>query len=108
MPQYIVSVMHSKTGHRYWLEWSTIVDAPTMICEGLAEFVEYYLREYGVRSELELCGRLGRVAGHGSSAVAANQSPRELLAGNRAGPNETELSSWDEIIDHTLQATDNA
>jgi len=67
-----------------YVEWSTVVDAPvTYICDR-AEAVQ----EWGEQ-------RVTRADFHVSSAWPAEfqaATPGDFIAGNRAGPDETELS----------------
>ncbi len=84
MPRYIVKIKE------FYLEWSTVVDAPVTFGMPLNEFQSYYLGEYGLASISELEARLRRVDEKGVSAKYANLA--ELLSDNRAGPNETNLS----------------
>lgn len=90
MPRYIV-----KLDGKY-LEWSTVVDAPVTEGKTLEEFKADYQLRYGINSMKELGGRLARVEAKGTSSQI-DDSIDELILGNRAGENETELSK-DELI----------
>jgi hypothetical protein len=85
MPSYIVKI------DNFYLEWSTVVDAPTTFGMSLDEFKEYYQEEYGKRAMSELSQRLERVEEQGVSSYLDN-SLEDLVLCNRAGPKETELS----------------
>lgn len=74
-----------------YAEYSTIVDAPIVVCASLSEFREYYLSEYGTSSATELERRLERVDQKGTSALT-DPDVRDTIRGNRAGPNEKNLS----------------
>jgi hypothetical protein len=74
----------------YYLEWSTIVDAPVTYGMTLDEFTEYYQAEYGLSAMAELPERLERVNRFGCSAKDG-YSIDNLMSFNRAGPNETSL-----------------
>lgn len=76
----------------YFLEWSTIVDAPVTCGMSLNEFKDYYLKEHGRINFDGLQYRLQRVEAHGTSSMDTNETPHSIMAGNRAGPNETSLS----------------
>lgn len=91
MPRYIVKLTHE--GKDYYLDWSTIVDAPVTYGMSLEEFKAYYHDEYGRKEcELGLRERLERVEAKGTSARDACGSLTVLLRTNRAGDNEERLS----------------
>lgn len=75
----------------YYLEWSTIVDAPVTFGMSLEQFKEYYQGEYGRSSMVDLERRLERAEKFGTSSLNDSRTD-ELIAGNRAGPNETSLT----------------
>ena len=81
----------------YYLEWSTIVDAPITYGMKLKEFKEFYKDEYGNRGMEELPKRLERVENQGVSAYHPYNNLENLITGNRAGDNEEELTKQ-EII----------
>ena len=91
MPRYIV-----KLRDRY-MEWSTVVDAPTTYGMTLEEFRAHYEHEYGVaavhggHNMPPLRERMLRVAQQGTSANFP-LTVEQLIAGNRAGPDEATLS----------------
>lgn len=91
MPRYIVKLKD------LYFEYSTIVDAPVSYGLSLDEFKEYYAWEHGQDGMIGLQRRLDRVEKFGSSS-AFGESAEEVLEGNRAGPNETELTI-DEIYE---------
>lgn len=76
-----------------YLEWSTIVDAPTTFGMTLNDFKKYYRQMYGEDGAKNLDSRLARVAEHGSSALPPCYWMPDLLVGNRAGPDESTLTS---------------
>lgn len=80
----------------YFFEWSTVTDAPCTTGASRAEFEEYYREQYGEQGARSLPERLDRAIKYGTSSIEP-MSVHDLIAGNRAGPNETELS-LDEII----------
>ena len=89
MGQYIVKL------DDYYLTWSTVVDAPTEFGMMLDEFNDEYQRRYGEEGMDILPYRMARVKAKGNSANDLTND--DLLAANRAGPNETELTR-EEIV----------
>lgn len=82
----------------YYLEWSTVVDAPITFGMSLEDFKEYYLEEYGRNGmEFDFQQRMERVEKYGTSSHL-HSSVDDLIAFNRAGNNETRLTK-DQIID---------
>ena len=77
----------------YYLEWSTIVDAPVTWGMSFSAFQDYYLREYGESGFEELDSRMKRVVKKGHSAFGDFD-----IDFNRAGTDEACLSR-DEIIE---------
>jgi hypothetical protein len=94
MPRYIVKIVDD--GVPYYLEWSTIVDAPVTYGMSLEEFKEYYKSKYGEEGFAKLDERLERVEKFGSSTVDG-WTALDVISGNRAGLNERELT-FDEIV----------
>ena len=82
MPRYICHY-----GGKFF-EWSTVIDAPLTEEMSAAEFRKYYAFQYGQRSLNDIEQRMKRAVETGSSAGIYLE---EILAENRAGPNETEL-----------------
>ena len=72
----------------YYLEWSTVVDAPVTWGMSLSAFMDYYQNEYGVAGMNELDVRLARVTKKGNSAIGGRFS----VGYNRAGLNESQLT----------------
>ena len=83
MPRYIIKI------DEYYLEWSTVVDAPTTYGMPLDEFRDFYRDEYGKSGMGELDQRLKRVEDFGTSSIIV--SLEDLLEHNRAGPDETSI-----------------
>lgn len=95
MPRYII-----KLNEKY-LIWSTIVDAPIsngMTKDELIEWIEYHNGQDGL---FDLPDRLERVDAKGVSAFNY-ASVDELIAHNRAGPEESCLTK-DEIIEQYVR-----
>jgi hypothetical protein len=96
MPRYI-ALVHYK-GRPLYFEWSTIVDAPVTYGMSLEEFKQHYRERYGSEGMRVLGDRLDRVHVNGTSSLARGYHTVDaLIEGNRAGPNESELSK-EELI----------
>ena len=80
----------SGEGKDFYLEWSTVVDAPLTGGMSLAEFEEYYRQEYGNQGMQQLPQILERLERTGCSAHGITLD--EVLIANHAGNNETEIS----------------
>ncbi len=81
-----------------YLEWSTIVDAPTSYAYPLEAFRKYYRWRYGESGTEQLQVRLDRADKNGISSFGFEPGDYEaLFRWNRAGENETTLSR-DEIL----------
>ena len=78
----------------FYLEYSTIVDAPVTDGMKLREFTDYYKSQYGEEGLEGLPARLARVEEKGTSAFA-DVDVDDTLSCNRAGPNETTLTRED-------------
>lgn len=85
MPRYII-----KLGN-FYLEWSTVVDAPVTFGMPIEEFKEYCQAEYGRNGCRDLERRLERVEECGTSSLGL-LTPFEIMKGNRAGRDESKLS----------------
>lgn len=83
MPEYIIRIPHK--GKDYYLNWSTIVDAPVSPGFTRDEFDIY------MGNTEKYHKRMARVDKNGTSALN-QQSVASLLSFNRAGPNEERLS----------------
>jgi hypothetical protein len=105
-----------------YVEWSSVVDAPSSSVMNHQELEQYlkatHEREEGLFYEqdpklkalkMELVAtkisqRLARLAQKGTSAVDEDVTVDTVIAGNRAGPNETELSIKEIIELYTYSA----
>ena len=85
MPKFIVKL------HDYYMEFSTIVDAPTTFGMKRAEFEDYYRKQYGESGMRELPARMERVDANGTSALN-KECVADMMRFNHAGPNERRLS----------------
>jgi len=74
-----------------YFEWSTVSDSPTTWGMTLDDFREYVKEEYGQNGIRRLDRRLQRVEEYGTSFLF-EKNARQVIAYNRAGPNETELT----------------
>lgn len=61
MPSFIIKVKDEKFNKDYYMEWSTIVDAPVTYGMSLDEFKEYYKEQYGIKGMEGLEDRMTRV-----------------------------------------------
>jgi hypothetical protein len=96
MPRYIAKFTDG--GESWYLDWSSVVDAPVTCGMSLDEFREYYREEYGPGAMDGLEERLARVKEKGTSA-RLHDSVESLIRCNRAGAGETRLTMA-QIIDH--------
>lgn len=97
MPRYIVKLHDDRDNKDYYLEWSTIVDAPVTYFMSKKEFEEYYKEEYGNSGMHDLKDRMERVEEKGTSAYMYDNA-LSVIECNRAGENGAELSLY-ELID---------
>lgn len=110
MPRYICKT--NVDGVDYYLEWSTVVDAPVTYGMPLEEFESYYRIRYGTSqterytfgkevAPSELDKRMERVEKFGTSCVYGT-SFESMASGNRAGDNEEELT-FEQIVDKFIR-----
>jgi len=91
MAKHIIKLNDKKHDRDYYLEWSTVVDAPVTNGMSKKEFEQYYQEEYGNSSIGELHERMKRVEEKGTSSQVY-KSVESLILCNRAGYDETELT----------------
>lgn len=91
MPTYIIKINDPKDNQDYYLEWSTVVDAPVTYGLSLEDFKEYYKDRYGRDGMARIDERLVRVEQTGTSSQMPGDNLDEMLVANRAGPDETEI-----------------
>ncbi len=89
MARFLLKLSHEDKS--WYLEWSTVVDAPVARFDSLEELKEYYQAEYGRSGMLDLDQRLFRVEQKGTSSLI-HKSADDLISYNRAGANETCLT----------------
>lgn len=98
MPTYIIKLKDEKFNRDYYMEWSTVVDAPVTYGMNLEDFKNYYKNQYGVSGLSKLDARLERVEKTGTSGYPPFDNLQELVFPNRAGKGEKEIG-LDEILD---------
>ena len=91
MPRYIFKIEDEKFNKDYYLEWSTVVDAPVTRGMNKEEFYQYYLKTYGTGKSSELASRLLRTEKQGSSCRDDLEGTQHYFEYNRAGENESSL-----------------
>lgn len=96
MGRAIIKLTDPKTKKTYYLEWSSIVDAPVTYGLSLNQFREYYKDEYGRQGMEELPRHLERVEKTGTSTRTC--SLQDILDQNRAGENEKRITK-EQIIE---------
>lgn len=102
MPHYIIKL--ERSGIEYYMEWSTVVDAPVSEALSLDQFKSWYFAYHFPKNSEELEERLRRVEATGTSAISISsetETAQDFILYNRAGENESCLTS-DEIIDRYL------
>ena len=90
MPNFIIKL------DDYYLEYSTIVDAPITYGLKRADFDNYYRREYGIAGLDTYEERMRRVDENGTSEIGAT-SVEETILCNRAGYDETKITKQEMI-----------
>ena len=94
MALYIMKLTDPKDNKEYYLEWSSVVDAPVTYGADINTFKQYYERQYGKAGMQKLKERLRRVEKQGTSC-AFGSTLDEMIACNRAGTNECKISKED-------------
>lgn len=94
MPRFIVRLTDS--GKDYYLEWSTVVDAPVSYGMPRREFQQYYRERYGF-SGYPLAKRLERADTDSRCSSLVGHTLDELISSNSAGDHEACLT-LEEII----------
>jgi len=102
MPRYIVKLTDSRDGKDYYLDWSTVVDAPVGGAIGYEAFESYYVQTYGTDSIYGLDKRMERVRAKGTSAHLY-ESGESLISFNMVGYGVDEIegncATPEQIID---------
>ena len=76
----------------WYLEWSSVVDAPVTYGMTLDELKAHTKEQYGQQGLDVLPERLARVEATGTSSMMGDRSVEEFIRGNRAGKGETCLT----------------
>ena len=100
MARYIIKIHDEKFNKDYYLEWSTVTDAPASFGYSSEEFRKYYKEKYGPEAVLLLDERLKRVEKRGVSARAPLDDLEEFLENNRAGENGQQISQEEILEDY--------
>jgi hypothetical protein len=79
-------------GKDYYMEWTTICDAPATYGMSLEEFTQYYGEWYGKQGLAELPERLARIGDGEGTGFHGERDIQSILCVNRAGKNETKLT----------------
>ena len=87
----ILKLTDHTTKNDFYLEWSTVADAPLSNGMDIVNFIAYYRAKHGSKRLAQLWDRLKRVEDKGTSSYG-HDSARSVLAGNRAGENESYLT----------------
>jgi len=92
-----VKLTDKKANKDYYLEWSTVVDAPVTKGMPLDEFKEYYRKRNGDDAFVKLPERLERVEAKGTSSIQ-DKDVADTISLNRAGEAECHLD-YDDLIE---------
>src|SRR5690349_9699012 len=98
MGRTIIKFTDQTTGKEYFLEWSSIVDAPITFGMDWESFQKHYRKQYGNEGMKDLPERMDRVNKNGHSSIFSG-SVEDFIADNCAGKDGTELTIA-EIIEH--------
>lgn len=90
MPRLPLKLHDNMTENDYYLEWSTIVDAPTTGGFEWGTFQALYQQCYAEYPE--------RMARLDAVRQMTREEAEEIIASNRAGPRESELT-YEELLD---------
>lgn len=90
-------------GKDFYLDWSTVIDAPISNGMSLEEFKEYYKQLYGEEKVTQLSERLKRVEETGCSARYTTLD--HILSCNRAGENERRISKKEILRKYCLESS---
>lgn len=94
MPTHIVRLPYA--GRDFYLEWSTVVDAPASPPMSLVEFTAYYRERYGAERAERPPLRMERVHATGASERGVD-NVTDTVGFNRAGPDESCL-----LVEHIV------
>lgn len=91
MPRHILKLTDPSDGQAYYLVWSTVVDAPITGGMSREALREHWREQEGVAGLREMDRAMDRVEATGVSSPRY-RDPSDLLKGNRAGEDESELT----------------
>ena len=100
MPRYIIKLPCD--GEDFYLEWSSIVDAPVTSGMTLEEFEAYYREQYGQCGMDRLPERMERVNETGASDGLNRDPVEDWIAFNYAGDDGRQITV-DEIVDKYIR-----
>lgn len=92
MGRFIMKLHDDKENKDYYLEWSTVVDAPVTYGMSLEEFKQHYIEAYGSQEMKNLEERLARVEEKSISAHHPYDRLNSYFEFNRAGKKGGTLS----------------
>lgn len=96
MARTILRLEDSRDGAAFYLEWSSVVDAPITFGLTREEMAVYHRDEYGrLDHELHFARRMKAAD---ENKFQFGLTAEKIIAGNRAGPDESELT-YEEIVD---------
>lgn len=96
MPRYLIK-LEDNEGCAWYMEWSTITDAPASFAMPLDIFEKWYAAEFGRDGRNKWDERMARVEAKGTSSLI-DKSADAVLANNNAGPEGQKISAT-EIIE---------
>jgi len=88
----------AKLGEDAYCEWSTVVDAPLSWVMGRDRAVDHWGED-----------RVSRADHNGTSIIdgyPAGETPEQIVAGNRAGPGESELTVEQILVEYAAGSGD--
>lgn len=90
-----------KLADDFYVEWSTVVDAPVTYGMTRKEMFDYIVSEYNTPKE-GVESRMARVDANGTSFYGY-ENANELISFNKAGPNESCLTLAELIAEYTYK-----
>lgn len=92
MQHLVIKLYDKKFNIDYYMEWSTILDAPYTFGCTLQEFKKYYKKQYGIAGLREFDRAFPRIEATGCSSMTGIDTVNSLILCNRAGKNERKLT----------------
>ncbi len=81
-----------KLGEDQYLEWSTVVDAPTTYICTREEMKNFLIKQDANKINIEVEERLLRADTNGTSFISGDSTVQSVISANRAGDNEKHLT----------------